>query len=85
MSTVILLSKRLESIVHEINTRVKEDICRSIVLIEDVLSFCKLSVRKFKSDSDLRNQIIESLRKDCKSLIHYVNFLTEDYVERMTE
>ncbi len=70
---------------HEINTRVKEDICKSTVLIEDVLSFCKLSVRKFKNDSDLRDQIIESYRKDCRFLIHYVNFLTEDCVKRMTE
>lgn len=63
----------------------KEGVCKSTVLIENILSFCKLSVRKIKSDSDLKNQIIKSSRKDCRFLIHYVNFHTEDYAERVTE
>lgn len=80
---MILSPKRLESIVHETGIRVKGGICRSTVLIEDVLSSCKLSARKFKGDSDLENQAIESSREDCRLLIHYVNFPTEDCVERM--
>ncbi len=74
--TVILSPKRHESIVHQTDTRVKGGICRSTVLIGNILSSCKLSARKTKGDSDLVDQAIELSRKDCRPLIHYVNFHT---------
>ncbi len=83
--TVILSPKRHESIVHQTDTRVKGDICRSTVLNGNILSSCKLSARKIKDDSDLMNQAIELSRKDCRPLIHYVNFHTEDCAEEVTE
>ncbi len=80
--TVVLSPKRHKSIVHETGTRVKGGICRSTVLIGNILSFCKLLARKTKGDSDLVNQAIESSRKDCRPLIHYVNFHTGGCAER---
>jgi len=81
--TVVLSPKRPESIVYETGTRVKGGICRSTVLIGNILSSCKLSARKTKGDSDLVDQAIESSREDCRPLIHYVRFPTGGCAERM--